>query len=121
MPWFKVLKEICTDAACGVVLGVTPGVFSVSFFTAEEAEEIANLKQLTLSVMEKSPKIVTDSVVCEGIKEHQKSALQAFTSKAPPEVVTTGVITAAELVCNKAFKARFADILMGAYLNLTGY
>lgn len=31
-----------------------------------------------------------------------------------------GVVTAAELVCNKAFKQRFAEVLMGACMNLAG-
>ena len=39
---------------------------------------------------------------------------------APPEALTAGVVTAAELVCGKAFKQRFGEVLMGACLNLVG-
>jgi len=117
MAW---LKDVCEDVICGGSLGVIKGVFGITFFTQTEAEEIHNYKKLALSVMEKSPEIVTDSVVCEAIRQGQKSGLDAFSKKASPEVVAAGVVAAADLVCNKAFKQRFADVLMGACLNLTG-
>jgi hypothetical protein len=56
MPW---IQEVCTDVICGGALGVVKGVLGVSLFTASETEEIVSLKKLTLSVMEKSPKLVT--------------------------------------------------------------
>ena len=38
MPW---VRTVCEDAVCGCFLGITKGVFGVSLYTAEEAEEIA--------------------------------------------------------------------------------
>ena len=117
MPWFK---ELCEDVVCGSAVGVVKGIFGVSFFTTSEAEEIYNLKKLTLSVLEKSPEIVTEPVVCEAIRQGQKSALETFARKAPPEAVAAGVVTTAELVCSKALKTRFTEVLMGACMNLVG-
>ena len=77
--------------------------FGVSLFTEAEAEEIHSLKKLALSVIQKSPKIVTDPLICEGIRKGQKSALDTFAKNAPPEAVAAGVVTAAELVCTKSF------------------
>ena len=45
MPW---VRTVCEDAVCGCFLGITKGVFGVSLYTAEEAEEIANLKKLPI-------------------------------------------------------------------------
>ena len=115
MSW---IKEVCEDAICGSTLGIVKGIFGTSMFTEAETEEIVNLKKLALSVMEKSPKIVTEPVVCEAIREGQKSALDTFAKNASPEAVAAGVVTAAELVCTKSFKQRFADVLMGACMNL---
>ena len=117
MPW---IKEVCEDAVCGTTLGIVKGVFGVSLFTEGETEEINSLKKLAVSVIEKSPEIATDSVVCEGLRNGQKAALETFAKNASPEVVAAGVVTAAELVCAKSFKSRFRDVLMGACLNLAG-
>ena len=117
MPW---IKEVCEDVICGVSLGIVKGVFGISFFTEAEVKEIHSLKKLTLSVIEKSPKIVPDPVICEGIRKGQQAALDKFSKNASPEVVAAGVVTAAELVCTKSFKARFTKVLMGACLNLVG-
>ena len=114
------IKEVCEDAICGSCLGIVKGIFGISLFTQGETEEIYNLKKLALAVMEKSPEIVTEPVVCEAIRQGQKSGLEAFAKRASPEVVTAGAVAAAELVCSKAFKQRFAVVLMGACLNLTG-
>ena len=114
------MKEVCEDVVCGGALGLTKGIFGVSLFTASETEEIMSLKQLALSVMDKSPEIITQPIVCDAIKKGQKSGLQTFTTNASPEAVKAGVVTAAELVCNKAFKSRFKEVLMGACLNLVG-
>ena len=117
MSW---VTEACEDVVCGTGLGIIKGVFGVSFFTPSEVEEIHNYKKLALSVMEKSPEIVTDSVICDAIRQGQPAGLTAFSKKASPEVVAAGAVAAADLVCSKAFKERFADVLMGACLNLTG-
>jgi len=117
MPW---VRTVCEDAVCGCFLGITKGVFGVSLYTAEEAEEIANLKKLTLSVLEKSSKIVTEPIVCEAIRQGQKSALETFAKNAPAEAINAGVVTLSELVCREAFKTRFKEVLMGACLNLVG-
>lgn len=58
-------------------------------------------------------------VICDVIRQGHKSGLDAFANQASLEVVSAGVATAAELILNKAFKQRFADVLMGACLNLT--
>ncbi len=89
MPW---IKDVCEDIVCGGSLGVVKGVFGISLFTVAETEEINNLKKLALSVMEKSPEIVTEPLVCEGIRKGQKSALDAFAKNASP----AGVVTAAD-------------------------
>jgi hypothetical protein len=117
MPW---IKDVCLDVLCGGTVGVVKGIFGVSLFTSSETEEIASLRVLALSVMGKSPQVLTDPVVCDGIRTGQKYALETFAKNAPQEVVAAGVVTAAELVCNKAFKQRFGEVLMGACLNLTG-
>lgn len=114
------IREVCEDVLCGGSLGVVKGIFGVSFFTTSETEEIFNLKKLTLSVMEKSPEIVTEPVVCEAIRQGQKSALETFAKNAPPEAVAADAVTAANLVCGKAFKTRFTEVLMGACLNIVG-
>lgn len=120
MPWIGELKESCVDSVCGGSLGLVKGIFGVSFFSCKEVEEIHSLKKLALSVIEKSPKLATDPAVCEGVKQGQKAALDSFIKNAPPEAVAAGVVTAAELVCTKSFKARFGDVLRGACLNLIG-
>ena len=117
MPW---LKELCMDTICGGTLGLVKGVCGISLFTASETEEILSLKQLALSTMEKAPEFTTNALVCEGIQKGQKAALDQFTSNASPEIVAAGVVTAAELVCGRAFKDRFASVLTGACLNLVG-
>lgn len=117
MAW---IKEVCEDVFCGGGLGVIKGVFGVSLFTSAETEEIHSLKKLALSVIEKSPKIETDPLVCQAIRKGQKSGLDTFVKNAPPEAVAAGITTAAELVCTKSFKQRFREVLMGACLNLVG-
>ena len=117
MPW---IQEFVEDAICGGALGVVKGLFGVSIFTAAETEEIHSLKKLALSVVEKAPDFTTDALVCEGIRKGQKAALNQFADKASPEMIAAGVVTAAELVCAKSFKARFASVLTGACLNLVG-
>jgi len=117
MPW---IKDVCEDIICGGSLGIVKGIFGISLFTEAETEEINNLKKLALSVMEKSPELVTEPIVCEAIRKGQKSALDTFAKNASPEAVAAGVVTAAELVCTKSFKERFTNVLMGACLNLVG-
>lgn len=117
MSW---IKDVCEDVVCGGTVGVIKGIFGVSLFTASETEEILSLKKLTLSVMEKSPQIVTEPIICEAIKAGQKSALETFAKNAPPEAVAASVVATAELVCGKAFKQRFGEVLIGAYMNLAG-
>ena len=85
-----------------------------------EAEEIYNLKKLALSVMEKSPEIVTNLIVCEAIKQGQKSARDTFTKNLSTEAVSVGVVIVAELICTKFFKQRFTGILMVACMTLVG-
>ncbi len=87
-------------------------------FTEAETEEIHHLKKLTLSVMEKSPEIVTEPIVCQAIQKSQKSALDS--KNVSTEAVAAGVVRAAELVCTKSLKKRFAGVLMGACINLVG-
>jgi hypothetical protein len=117
MPWFT---DVCKDLACGSSLGVVKGIFGISLFTAEETEEINSLKKLALSVMQKSPDIVTEPHVCDAIRNGQQSGLDSFVKNASPEAVAAGVVAAAEVVCTKSFKERFTDVLMGACLNLVG-
>lgn len=117
MPW---IKDVCEDAICGTSLGVVKGVFGISLFTPAETEEINSLKNLALSVMEKSPEIVTQPLVCEAIRKGQQSGLETFAKNASPEAVAAGVVTAAKLVCTKSFKKRFTEVLMGACMNLVG-
>jgi len=117
MSW---IKDVCGDVLCGSGLGVVKGIFGISLFTEAETEEINSLKKLALSVMEKSPQIVTEPIVCQAIQNGQKSALDVFAKNASPEAVAAGVVIAAELVCTKSFKQRFTNVLMGACLNLVG-
>jgi hypothetical protein len=117
MPW---IKEVCEDAICATGLGIVKGLFGVSVYTSDEVKEAANLQQLVASVLSKSPEFVTDSVICDSIKMGQTTGLESFAKTAPPEIVDAGVVAAATVVCNKAFKERFKAILMGACLNLVG-
>lgn len=114
MPW---LKETCQEGICGIGLGIAKGVFGVSLFTSDEVTDINNCKKLALSVFEKSPEIVTDPAICEAIRQGKKSGLDAFVAKTSAEAFA---VAAAETVCTQAFKKRFADVLMGACLNLVG-
>lgn len=117
MSW---IRNVCIDAICGSALGLINGIFGLSLVTSQEVEEITSLKKLALSVIEKAPEFSTESVVCEAIKNGQQTGLETFVKNAPPEVASTAVVAAVELVCGKAFKERFKDVLMGACLNLTG-
>ena len=113
------INEVCEDVICGGGgLGIVKGIFGISLFTA--TEEINSLKKLALSVIERSPTIETEPIVCKAIRKGQKSGLDTFVKNASPEAVAAGVVTAAELVCIKSFKQRFTDVLMGARLNLVG-
>lgn len=105
MAW---IKEVCEDAVYGSCLGLMKGIFGISLFTSVSAEEIVSFKKLAIATIEKAPEFTTDALVCEGIKKGQKAALDQFTNKASPEMVAAGVVTAAELVCTKSFKCRFA-------------
>ena len=69
MPWIQniYIQNIYIDAICGSTLGLVKGLFGVSVFTEAEVEEIYSLKQLALSVLEKDPKLQTESIVCESI------------------------------------------------------
>jgi hypothetical protein len=120
MPWFKKIcfREICVDVLCGGGLGLVKGAFGVLIFTESETEKIYSLKQLALSVMTKAPKIATDPVICEGVRNGQKFALEAFTKGLSSEAVAVRVGTAAELVCNKSFLKRFTGVLTGACMNI---
>ncbi len=118
MPWG--VKDVCKDVICGGSLGIVRGIFGISFFTESETEEIMSLRQLAISIMEKSSKPITDPSVCDGIREGKQSALKSFTKGASPETVNSGLVAAAELVCNKSFKLRFREVLVGACLNLVG-
>ena len=51
--------------------------------------------------------VTSEPIICEAIRQGHKSALETFTKKAPPAAVAAGVVSAAELVCSKAFKTRF--------------
>lgn len=113
MAW---IRETCEDVICGGGLGILKRVFGISLFTDTEVEEITSLKKLTLSIMEKSSQIVTEPIIRQG----QKAGLETFKNNASPEMIAAGVVTAAELVCNKSFKTRFTEILMGSCLNLVG-
>ena len=117
MPW---IRDVCTDAVCGACLGVVKGAFGTSVFTSDEVTEISNLKALALSVMEKAPTTVTDPLICESIRKGQQYGLENFAKTASPEAIAAGVVTAAELICAKSFKQRFADVLTGACLNIVG-
>jgi hypothetical protein len=117
MPW---IRNICVDAICGTCLGFVKGATGISLFTTEELDEVINLQKLALALIEKSPQVVTDDAICKAIREGQKSGLEMFVKNAPPELIATGLVTAAELVCNKSFKQRFGEVLIGACLNLVG-
>lgn len=117
MPW---IKDFCVDAVCGTTVGLINSVFGTSYYDETDWKEISSLKKLTISVMEKSPKLVTEPVICEAIKNGQQTGLDNFLKNVPPEVATGGVVAAAEVVCRKAFQQRFKNILMGACLNLVG-
>ena len=108
------------DGVCGCVFGVIKGVTGEACFTSSEVEEIAQLKALALSTLEKAPKFSSDAAICEGIREGKQIALDKFAKAATPEMIQAGVVTAAQLVCTKSFKHRFADVLTGACMNLVG-
>lgn len=114
MPW---IKEVCTDFVCGACLSTVKSAFGLSLFTNQEAEEISSLKNLAISVIQKCPSMATDDLLCEAVKKGQSFALERFAQTASPEAITAGAITASQLVCSKAFKKRFTDVLMGACLN----
>ena len=113
MPW---VKDVCTDALCGLAAGSIKGIFGISLFSASEVEEIESLKRLSLSLVSKSRNFTTDPSICEEIAKGSKSALKPVIDNAPSEAVAAGVA----VVCEKAFRQRFRDVLMGACLNLAG-
>lgn len=68
---------------CGCAVGVVArDAFVALLFTAAETEEVKSLKALVLSVTEKAPGIITESVFCEAFRNRQKSALESFTKNA---------------------------------------
>lgn len=109
-----------TDSICGCVFGMVKGMTGEACFTSSETEQIAQLKQLTFSTLQKSPEFSTEASICEAIREGKQIALDKFAKSATPEMIEAGVVTAAQLVCTQAFKHRFADVLKGACLNLVG-
>lgn len=117
MAW---IREVTEDLVCGAFVGIFKGLCGYSLYTAAESEEIDNLKKLALSIIDKAPPFETDPNVCEAIIKGQKSALDKFCQNASPEMVSAGVVTASKLVCGKAFKQRFGEVLMGACANLVG-
>ena len=117
MPWFK---YVCKDVLCGGSLGIAKGAFDVSLFTESEASEISSLKKLVSSTMEKFAPVALDPIVCDHIRNGQKSALQTFTGSLSAEAIIAGVCVTAESVCTKSFKERFSGVLMDACLNLVG-
>ena len=68
--------------------------------------------------MKKSPNIVIELIVCEAIRKDCKFVLDNFAENAIPKAVAAVVVTSSELVCTKSSKQRFADVLMGACMNL---
>ena len=114
------VSGVFEDVVCGCAFGIVTGICDVSFFTQSETEEIINLKKLAVSTMAKAPEFRSDPMICKGIKAGNKAMLAQFTNNASPELVSAGVVTAAEVVCNKSFKARFTDLLGAACLNLVG-
>ena len=44
---FVEAPEACFEVGCGLCLGFVKGVCSVSFYTAQEFEEVESLKKLT--------------------------------------------------------------------------
>ena len=67
---------------------------------------------------QKAPEFSTDPFLCQGIKKGQQIALDKFVSGASPEMVSAGIVTAAELVCKKSFKSRFGEVLEDTCLNI---
>ena len=62
MPWFpNRFGNTCTEIICGGSLELLHGIFGFTAFTVEETEEIANIKKLTLSILEKSTQVITDT------------------------------------------------------------
>jgi len=57
---------------------------------------------LAESIIEKSPDLVADSIVCEGIKKGQESSLYSFGQKLLLEYFNAGVNTLPKLMCSKA-------------------
>ncbi len=117
MPWFK---YVCKDVLSGGSLGIVKCAFDVSLFTESEASEISFLKKLALSTVEKFAPVELDPIVCDHIRNGQKSALETFTGSLSAEAIVAGVCMIAELVCTKSFKERFSGVLMDACLNLVG-
>jgi len=120
--WFNdtLIKELCKEATCGICKGLVKEAFNIELFDSTDAEEIQNLKQLALSVVQKSPQLHTPSDICNDILRKNPSAIDRFCEDLSPEAVTAGVGIAAQLVCKKSFRAGFAEVLTGACLNLVG-
>ena len=120
---WNIIKENCVDAVAGAVTGICRGVFGIPLFTGPEAEEVSHLKSLALSVMEKAPSLAdqaTDPIICEAIKKSKEVALEKALKNMPKEAIAVGAVETARVVCGKAFRDRFSEVLMGACLNLVG-
>jgi hypothetical protein len=117
--YFLKATEACFKACCGLCLGFLKGACGISFYTAQEVEEIESLKKLTESVVRKSSEFITEESVCEGIKEVSLKALSKFTNNLPNEAADVGIGAAATLICKKAFLPRFREILMDACVTIT--
>ena len=109
---FVEAPEACFEAGCGLCLGFVKGVCGVSFYTAQEFEEVESLKKLTESVLKKSSEFITEGSVCEGIKDGSVKALVKFKSNLPPEAVEASVGATATLVCKKHFYHDFVKKML---------
>lgn len=107
MPGIVVIRKVCMVRGGFGLVGLYDGIFIMSLFRSKKANEISSLKRLALSVIKKSPKLDTDPIICETLKQGYRRALETFAKNVPPEAVTTGVVAAAKLVCGKAVKQRF--------------
>ena len=92
-------NEVREDAICGTTLSLIKGVFGVSLFTRAEVDEINDLKKLTFEIVEKSTKMTTDQLICDGIIKEQAFTLEKFVKTTPLETVTAGAVSATKVVC----------------------
>jgi hypothetical protein len=111
------IKKVCTEAFYGIASGVTKGVFGITSVSDLEVQNIEQLKKLTLSGLPRSADFSPDPSIGKGILKGSLPVLQTFLDNAPSKLVAAG----AAVICQKAFRERFKDLLMGACLNLTGF